>query len=350
TGGLAVLSLPLRRGGRVVGVVTLERSGEEPFSAEQVEALRLTCDLCCPRLADLQRRDRWVGAKLAGAAGALASAALGRRHTGAKAAGLLIAAAAAYFSLARGTYEIRAPFVLQAVGRRLVCAPFDGQIEEILVEPGQVVRAGDLLGRLRTAGLRRQLSGLEADLFEARKQADAARAAKKWAESQMASARAVRLEQRIALLKEHIDRAELRAPTGGTILKGDLRPFVGSEVEKGRVLFELAPAGVLRAEVSIPEDQVGDLLAVAAGRTVRGTLAVAAYPARKVPCRLGRVFPIARQEAGGNVFTARLAVESVEPWMRPGMEGVARLELGRRRLAWIWTRRLVNRLRLWLWR
>ena len=37
------------------------------------------------------------------------------------------------------------------------------------------------------------------------------------------------------------------------------------------------------------------------------------------------------------------------PWMRPGMEGLAKLEVGDRRLIWIATRRISDTLRLWLW-
>jgi len=35
--------------------------------------------------------------------------------------------------------------------------------------------------------------------------------------------------------------------------------------------------------------------------------------------------------------------------MRPGMEGVAKISIDRRHLVWIWTRRLVNWVRMKLW-
>jgi hypothetical protein len=35
--------------------------------------------------------------------------------------------------------------------------------------------------------------------------------------------------------------------------------------------------------------------------------------------------------------------------MRPGMEGVARLDAGQRTLLWIGTRRIIDTVRLWVW-
>ena len=45
---------------------------------------------------------------------------------------------------------------------------------------------------------------------------------------------------------------------------------------------------------------------------------------------------------------ARLAGVS-EAQLRPGMEGVAQFAIDERRLAWIWSRGLVDRMRLFLW-
>jgi hypothetical protein len=35
--------------------------------------------------------------------------------------------------------------------------------------------------------------------------------------------------------------------------------------------------------------------------------------------------------------------------MRPGMEGLAKVDVGKRSYAWIWTRTLVNWVRMQLW-
>ena len=85
-GPSAVLSLPIRQAGDVSAVVTLERPTEQPFDRlEEIEAIRLTVDLCAPRLLDLHQSDRWFGARMASEARQHVGLLLGHEHTGYKA-------------------------------------------------------------------------------------------------------------------------------------------------------------------------------------------------------------------------------------------------------------------------
>ena len=49
------------------------------------------------------------------------------------------------------------------------------------------------------------------------------------------------------------------------------------------------------------------------------------------------------------VFRADAVLSQRADRLRPGMEGVAKIEVGRARLVWIWTRSLQNWARLALW-
>jgi len=348
-GRTAVLSLPLRHGGGVVAVATLERASDSPFGAEEIESLRLACELCAPRLVDLRRRDRWLGAKAADALHRGLGALIGPRHTWAKLLVLLLAAGGLYVALATGEYRVEAPFVLEAARRQVLPAPFAGEIEAVSAAVGDEVQEGKVLGKLRTVALERRLNAARAELFEYTKQADAARAGKKWAEAQMASAKARQLTEQTHLLSEQIEKASIKALISGTVVAGDLERFVGASVEKGQVLFEIAPIRSLRAELSVPEDEIADLLAARRAGEVRGVLAAASYPQEKIAFVVGRIHPIGEETDDGVTFKVRAELRTTRHWMRPGMEGVAHVRLGRRRLAWLWSRRLVNWLRLWLW-
>ena len=52
-----------------------------------------------------------------------------------------------------------------------------------------------------------------------------------------------------------------------------------------------------------------------------------------------------------NVFKVRVLIDdkATKPWMKPGMEGIAKVYVDQRRYAWIWTHRLVNWVRMKLW-
>ncbi|MDP7636536.1 MAG: guanylate cyclase, partial [Phycisphaerae bacterium] len=59
--------------------------------------------------------------------------------------------------------------------------------------------------------------------------------------------------------------------------------------------------------------------------------------------------PVAEVVEQRNVFKVRVRLKQVRQWMRPGMTGVAKIEIDRRPYVYIWTRRLVNWLRMKLW-
>jgi multidrug efflux pump subunit AcrA (membrane-fusion protein) len=353
---LAVLSLPLRREAKVLGAVCLERAGDMPLAPAEVESLRLACDLCTARLLDLRRADRWIGAKAAAGVRAGLAAIVGPKHTWAKVAAVILIAASVYVGAASGDYRVDAPFTFEAATKQIVPAPFEGEVDSVEAKLGDKVKAGAVLAALKTLPLQRKLDQARAGLFEHLKQADAARSDKKWADAQMASAQARQFQEQIALLTEQIEQATIKARIDGAVIRGGLDRFVGSSVEKGQVLFEIAPLDNLRAELLIPEDQVADLQAAMRAGEVRAVLAAGAYPDRPIEAVMERVLPLAEKKDGKVVFRAR-ALLSAAPQagaagresILPGMDGAAHVSLGRRSLAWIWSRRTVNKLRLWLW-
>ena len=108
----------------------------------------------------------------------------------------------------------------------------------------------------------------------------------------------------------------------------------------------------LRAELSVPEDQVSEMLSIGQnnGRW-KGILKTTSYPDRPIRFTVERINPIATVSGTKNAFKVRAIIEpqDMQPWMRPGMEGLAKVEITKARYAWIWTHRLVNWVRMKLW-
>ena len=160
----------------------------------------------------------------------------------------------------------------------------------------------------------------------------------------IASAKIAQADAQTALLDEQIARTRLVAPFDGVVVKGDLTQALGSPVAKGDVLFEVAPLEGYRVILRIDERDISD---VHEGR--RGRLALSAMPGRPLPFTVERVTPIATADEGRNVFRAEARLDHPPENLRPGMEGVARIDIGKRRMLWIWTHELVDWLQLWLW-
>ncbi len=340
-----VLSLPLRRGGEPVAVLTLERPADAPFTVDEVEALRLAADLVTPRLADLEGHDRWFGARAAAAVRKTAAAVVGPKHTWIKVAVLVAVVLLALMIFGKGTYKVEAPFALEPVTQQVVPAPFDGFLEAVHVEPPEPVVGGEtVMAEIETADLRMQLAEARAERASYLKQAAAARRDFKTVEAQIAEAQADQVSARIDLLEHKIAQADIVAPITGRVVSGDLKKRIGAPVATGDVLFEVAPLEALRAELAVPEEDIADL---EVGQ--EGELATAGFPGRHFGFVVERITPVAQVEEKENVYKVRVRLKRLDPRMLSGMEGVAKVDVGERRYIWIWTRPIVRWVRMKLW-
>ena len=345
-GPSAILSLPIREDGEAAAVMTLERPPERPFhSLEEIETVRLICDLCAPRLLDLRQSDRWFGARLAAQAREYVGVLLGPEHTWAKVAAALVFLMAVFFTTAKGDYRINAAFAFEARNQQVVVAPFDTFTKSVSVEPGDRVEGGKtILGTLETSELRLKLAALKAEQLGYQKQMAASMRDRQTAEAQIAGAQSDKVAAEIRLTERKIDQAALVAPITGWVVSEDLKQQIGAPVETGKILFEIASIDSLRAELYVPESSIAG---IAVGQT--GELAAVGHPDQKVRFVIERITPIAEVVNHQNVFSVRARILEHLEWMRPGMEGEARISAGEKSYIWIASHRLVNWLRMKLW-
>jgi multidrug resistance efflux pump len=348
-GPTTVLSLPLRHGGEVRGVLTLERPVEDPFDIEDVEALRLTAELCTPTLVTLHETDRWFGARWAAKTRKALAAFLGAKHTWVKLAVIGAFGFILFLLFAKGQYRVEAPFAFEATGRRVAPAPFDGKLREVLIQSGQQVAEGQVLARLDTFDLQVELARAQAGYQSSLNAAADARAQGETAKAMMAMEQAKQYHADVELYRQRIGDSEIRSPVDGWILTPDLDKLVGGPVERGKVLFEIAALTSMWAELSVDEDQIGD---VQVGQM--GELAAVGRPGNHIAFHVVRITPLAEVIDQRNVFKVHAELKGMDPEgehrsIYPGAEGIAKIDVDKRRYAWIWTRKLVNWVRMKLW-
>ena len=343
-GSRSILSLPLRGSDGNIGVVTLERPAGSEFNLEQVEAIRLVCELSTARLADLYETGRWFGARIAVRSKKIFSKILGPTNTGAKVAAIIVFAAILFLIFAKGMFKVKTSFILEATIQQVIPAPFDGYLDSVAVEVDTSVKPDETLGRLDTSELKLRLASAKAEKLGYVKQVNAAMRDGQTAQSQIALANSEKAAAEISLLEYMIEQARLTSPIRGTVVKGDLKRQIGAPVKTGDVLFEVAPLDTLRAILMVPEDEVFE---IKVGQ--EGALATASYPAQRIKFIVERINPMAEVVDQRNVFKVRVRLVEIHPWMRPGMEGVAKVSVEKRHYAWIWTRKVVNWIRMKLW-
>ena len=62
-----------------------------------------------------------------------------------------------------------------------------------------------------------------------------------------------------------------------------------------------------------------------------------------------RVTPVATSKEGRNYYEVEARFDMTPVAVRPGLQGVAKIDVGQQTLAWIWTHRLTDWVRLVLW-
>ncbi len=340
-----VLSIPLRDGDEWVGVLLLERS-DVPFDDDLIRSLQLVADVIAPHLVDRRSSDRFLFVhawhSLIDGTGYV----LGPKHIGWKLVAILVMAVLGVAVFGTWPYHVSAPFTLEAQDKRIVPAPYEGRLDLVKVEPGFVVLKGQLLAQFDTTDLKLQLAETTAEEKKITFEKNQATAENKLAEAQQAQAQLEQIQSRIKLLQYHIEKASIRAPIAGVVLSGYWHDKVGGVLEQGKPMFEISSIKQLLAIVRVEESDI-DLIDLDLRQD--GQLATRSVPEEKFDIIVSRIVPMATPIEGTNVFEVRCEIKDPAKWLRPGMEGLARVNVGDRRIIWILTHRIINTVRLWLW-
>lgn len=342
-GGTSLLTVPLFVGDTVVGAMTLRRNGA-PFTQADIDLADALGAATAPLLMEKLRQDRSLLVLFYERVLGVLKKLLGTRHFTVKAISAVTIAAIAYLALASDVYRARAHAQIQGETRRLVSAPFDGFIRAQFVRAGDVVKADTLLAELQYNDL--QLERLRQISRKRQYQTELAKALAKpdLAAVNIARAQIEQTDAEIELSDQMIERARLRAPFDAVVVSGDLSQSVGKPVSRGDTLFEIAPLDRYRMTAVVPEADIG-LVKV----SQQGELLLSALPDRTFPVEIASITTVAQAEAGVNGFEVIGTIEGRDQTLRPGMEGVVKIDVGRRNLAWIWLHPIVDWMRIKIW-
>ena len=147
-------------------------------------------------------------------------------------------------------------------------------------------------------------------------------------------------------MQQKLQRIRLSAPLAGTIVAGDLSRSQGAPVEQGQVLFEVAPLDAYRLVLHIDERDIAEM---AVGQ--RGVLTLTSMPRERWPFVLEQISPVFTERDDRVSFRTEALLEGDITRLRPGMEGLGKVEIGQRSFGWILVHDLLDWLRLqwWLW-
>jgi RND family efflux transporter MFP subunit len=343
-GAASICTIPLTAGGTVLGALLLERPAGEELDARTVELCEHAALLVGPVLDVKRKEDRWLAEKALDSLRVYARRLVGPRHVALKlwtGAFLLVAG---FFAIVDGDYQITANATLEGTVQRAVAAALPGYIAEAGARAGDVVRKGHVLAALDDRDLKLERLKWVSQRAQRSNEYREALTTHQRARTRVLQAQLEQAEAQISLIDEQLARTRIAAPFDAIVVKGDLSQSLGAPVERGNVLFELAPLDSYRVIMKVDER---DITEVAVGQG--GTLALSSMPHDPLPLQVEKITPVSVIEEGRNFFRVEAKVIGGIDKLRPGMEGVGKIQVERRKLGWIWTHKIVHWMRMWVW-
>ena len=214
-----------------------------------------------------------------------------------------------------------------------------------VARPGDVVRQGQVLAQLADEDLQLQARGYQADLAQHENAFVDAFTRGERAEAAMAQARALESRAQLERVEQQLLRTRIVAPFDGVVISGDVSQQVGAPLKRSDVLFTMAPLEGWRVVLDVDERQIAQ---VRAGQEAR--LLLAAMPQSPMRLRIERVTPLARPVDGRQRFEVLAQPVGAAPagW-RPGMQGVAQIDLPDEAQGQRWGREAWRAVRWWTW-
>ena len=224
-----------------------------------------------------------------------------------------------------------------------------GEILDLRVETGQLVKRGELMVRVDPRNPRNLLAQAQADLEVAearltnatsqRRRADELFKSQSITEQEhesalldYANARAEVVRARVAVddARNQMDDTNVRAPITGTIIeklveRGQVISSPTRDVGGGTVLLRMADLGLVQVRTLVDETDIGKIK-----EGQMATVTVDAFPNRPFEGAVLKIEPQAITEQNVTMFAVLVRIDNRAGLLRPGMNSEVEIHVGRR--------------------
>lgn len=250
----AVCLTPMRDGDDIVGVMwaeypTADEAGRR--ASTQQEISQQAGPILAQTIAWEQRPLRRTSDAIAAIKARPGSAALRALVT------LTLVAAFVYLAFFRPMpLYLRGDAKLEPSEMAIVAAPAGGQVDQVNVRGGQVVRAGQVLVEMDATEFQLELQETLRAIEGERVSLDAARSEGERSDIRAASLRIEQLEVRREALERKIDRAQVRSLIDGVVLSRNTQHLEGRNVSQGETMLQVANLSSFDLVVELKESDL----------------------------------------------------------------------------------------------
>jgi len=345
--GVAALDgLPLRDSSGQTQAVILCASDHAGLPPQKVNDLLLMLELILPQLSEARQQQMGVLKKTRAFAVERLSILFGPGRPWLKFWTVALSIVFLVLAFGRLPYRVEASAQLSTDSIRLLTSHNDGRLQEVLVDIGDLVVQGQPMSRMDTSDLLQQELEVRSELQRYQAEEDKARAGRALADLEVARFRRAQSEARLQRVLNLLAQTTLTAPFDGVVVEGERRHLLGSSVRRGDTLFRVAQVKGLYLVLQLPERDIREV-----ALNFKGEMVLLSQPGHEIPFKISNMVPMAQVKGDeGNHFLIKAEIDApVEDWWRPGMVGLAKIDVGDRNIGWIITHRLVDTLRLWFW-
>jgi len=340
----SIVTIPLASSGKFFGAITLIGSESSPLDSKAMNICQQILSLLTPFLVLKRDQERGILARLASSLGSGLGVLFGIRYLKSKLALTVAASLLTIASLVEADFRITANAVLEGEVQRVVAAPISGYLLSSSVRAGDTIRRGEVMASLDDSELKLERTRLNGGLQKSRREYREAQSDRDLVGVRVIKEQINQIIAEIELIEQQLESIHLTAPFDGVVIEGDLSQTLGSPVERGQSLFKIAPLDDYRIILKVDESEIAY---VEQGQV--GSLTLSSLSQQSMPIRIERITSVAKAEDGANFFRVEASLPQSAGILRPGMEGIGKINAGRERMIWIWTHEFIDWFRLWAW-
>jgi len=340
-----IISIPIKLEDEILGVLTLEKIDKD-FEEKDIILLKLCSSQLTIWLHDLQQKDRWIGKKLLDAGKKRLKEFLGSDNTLLKFFSIIITLLLLYSVFFKWEYKIEVTATLDTDNIAYIQAPYDSYIKNVNYYPGDEVEKGKTLIELDEEELLLKQLEMEADVIRYSREAEKARANNELADMNIAIAKVVQANASLKKVEYFLNQSKIKSPFNGVIIEGDKKELISAPVSKGDILLKIANSADIFIRFKISEKYIDEI-----DLNDKGELKLLSRPELYFPIKVTNIVPTAQVDGNnGNIFMLKAkTLAPIESWWRPGMSGVAKINVGERRVIWIITHKTIDFIRMYFW-
>jgi RND family efflux transporter MFP subunit len=230
--------------------------------------------------------------------------------------------------------------------QRALVAPENGYLQHAYVRAGDKVKAGQVLAELADEELQLEIRRWQSELAQHENTYNSALAQSDRVQMVVNGSKAEEARTQLALAEQKLSRTHITAPFDGVIIKGDLKQLLGAPVQRGDTLLTIAPIESFRLMIEVDERDISEVTLKQAGK-----VALISLPGNAIPFEVLSITPAAVTKEERNFFEVEGKLKATNAiTLRPGLEGIAKIQAGKRPLIWVLSHRVIDWAKITLWK